>query len=142
MPEPAVTVIYWDSSAVLSALFKDNHSDVATKWISKKGVHLISSLAHAETWAVISRMKRQGILPDGAMDGARLTLEGGPWRYLNLSPAREMVDPLAVKWSLRGADLWHLAAAKTLQTRLPEIYLLTFDGLLEVAARGEGLMDS
>jgi predicted nucleic acid-binding protein len=140
LPEPSVSVIYWDASAILSVLFRDNHSDVATKWAARRAIHLMSSLAHAETWAVASRMKREGIVVETVIDDARLSLDGGPWRYLNLSPDREIVDPLAMKWSLRGADLWHLAAAKTLQTKLPEIYLLTFDGLLEVAARGEGLI--
>lgn len=140
MAEPAVFVIYWDASAILSSLFKDNHSEAATEWVSKRGIQLISSLAHTETWAVISRMKREGILSESTVDGARRMLDGGPWRYLNVSPDRELIDPLSMKWSLRGADLWHLAAAKALQTKLPEIYLLTFDGLLEVAARGEGLI--
>jgi len=140
MPEPVVSVIYWDSSAILSVLFKDKHSDVAMQWAAKRATHLISSLAHAETCAVVSRMKREGILPAEAIDNARLALDQGPWRYLNLSPEREIVDPLAMKWALRGADLWHLATAKTFQTRVPEVYLLTFDSLLEVAARGEGLI--
>lgn len=139
MTEPLVSVIYWDSSAVLSVLFKDAHSTAAAKWAARGDVHLLSSLAHAEIWAVVSRMKREGFLPEAGVEDVRVRLEGGPWRYLSIAPDRKMVVPLAMKWSLRGADLWHLAAAKSLQTRLPEIYLLTFDKTLEVAARGEGL---
>jgi hypothetical protein len=37
--------------------------------------------------------------------------------------------------------LWHLAAAKSLQRDLPEIFLLTFDDKIEVAARGEDLTE-
>ena len=140
MPEHVPSLIYWDSSAVLSALFKDSHSRVATEWASKGAYHLISSLAYAETCSVISRMKRERILGDEAIDIVVDALDGGPWHHLNLSPDREIVRALTMKWSLRGADLWHLATAKTLQIKLPEIYLLTFDGLLEVAARGEGLV--
>jgi hypothetical protein len=40
---------------------------------------------------------------------------------------------------LRGADLWHLALAKTLQADLPELGLVTFDEALAEAAVGEGL---
>lgn len=43
------------------------------------------------------------------------------------------------KWSLRGADLWHLATAKSLQNELPELVLLTFDSSLERSAEGEGM---
>lgn len=139
MPENMPSVIYWDSSAILSVLFQDNHSHAATKWASKRTHHLVSTLAYAETCAVVSRMKREKVLTEEALDAVLETLDRGPWRHLNLSPDREMVRPLARRWSLRGADLWHLAAAKTLQTKLPELYLLTFDGRLETAARGEGL---
>jgi hypothetical protein len=37
--DKSVQVIYWDSSAVLSALFTDTHSKVAKKWSIAKGVH-------------------------------------------------------------------------------------------------------
>ena len=140
MPENVPPVIYWDSSAVLSALFEDSHSHTATKWASKSTLHLISTLAYTETSSVVSRMGREGVLKEEDLNSILDTLDRGAWRHLNLSPDREIVRPLARKWSLRGADLWHLAAAKTLQTRLPEIYLLTFDGRLEAAARGEGLV--
>jgi len=42
------SVVYWDASAILSALFKDLRSEEAIEWIRKKGVHLISTLAYAE----------------------------------------------------------------------------------------------
>ena len=63
----------------------------------------------------------------------------GPWSRLHLGPQWGMVRRLALKWSLRAADLWHLAAAKSLQEQLPELVLLTFDEKLNLAARGEGL---
>lgn len=67
------------------------------------------------------------------------SLEEGPWRRLYLTPDWDEFKSLAHKWPLRGADLWHLATAKTLQKRIPEFYLLTFDNRLMVAAMGEGL---
>jgi predicted nucleic acid-binding protein len=140
VPRRGSLVIYWDSSAILSALFKDNHSTMATEWASKKGYHLISSLAHVEIWAVVSRMNTQGFLSSDAIQVARVTLASGLWRSLTLLPDRDVVSLLAMKWPLRGADLWHLSAAKTLQATLPETYLLTFDKSLEEAARGEGLI--
>jgi len=41
---------------------------------------------------------------------------------------------------LKGADLWHLATAKTLQEQIPELVMFTFDDRLRVAAEGENLV--
>ena len=134
-------VVYWDASAILSALFTDRHSDEAQKWARRKeSIHLISSLAYSETCAVIARMQRERLLADILIKAALETLEGGPWRRLNAWPEWKIIKPLAVKWPLRGADLWHLATAKSLQKQLPELLLLSFDTQLIDAASGEGML--
>jgi predicted nucleic acid-binding protein len=135
-------VIYWDASAVLSALFKDKHSEEAINWSHREGVHLISSLSSAEVYAVISRIRREGLLADALINAGYKSLEEGPWRRLYLIPDWDEFKSLSQKWPLRGADLWHLATAKTLRKRIPEFYLLTFDNRLMVAAMGEGLHGS
>ena len=133
------SVVYWDSSAILSALFEDAHSKKVLRWFEKKGIHLISSLGYAEVCAVISRLKRDkmlsGVLADAALD----TLSAGPLRQLNIQPDRKIIVSLSGKWPLRGADLWHLAAAKTLAGQIPEMILLTLDDRMRDAARQEGL---
>ena len=139
MTSAKLEVIYWDTSAILSVLFVDRHSDTARKWVRKDGFHLISTLAYAETCAVIARMKREKHLTEPLVKAAFETLEQGPWRHLNAWPERKTTQTLSMKWSLRGADLWHLATAKDLQTQLAELYLLTFDTTLRKAAKGEGL---
>ena len=63
------------------------------------------------------------------------SLEG----YQGIMEKLFFVKALASKWPLRGADLWHLATAKTLQKDLPELTVLTFDNRLYVAALGEKL---
>jgi len=73
------------------------------------------------------------------VDAAVEVLEGGPWRRVNNSPAWKMMMKLSNKWPLRGADLWHLAMAKTIQDHLPELRLLTYDSRLKVAVQGEGM---
>jgi predicted nucleic acid-binding protein len=132
-------VIYWDTSAILSVLFKDEHSKKAKKLADQEGVHLISSLGYAETCAVLARIGREGLLSDILVKAAFEVLETGPWRRTHLSPAWEDLRDLCKKWPLRGADLWHLAAAKRIQKELPELSLLTFDKRLKNAANGEGL---
>lgn len=129
--------IYWDASAVLSTLFKDCNSESAINWAEAEGVHLISTLAYSEVCAVIGRMKKERILSDPLESTSFKMLEKGPWRRLNALPEWEITKNLSRKWSLSGADLWHLATAKSLQKEIPELILLTFDTRLKKAAREE-----
>lgn len=136
---PGEVVLYWDSSAVLSALFKDRYSEQAARWAGRSGVHLLSALAWAEVQAVVARIEREHVLTEVLVRAAREALEQGPWRRLNASPEWNLVRALSSKWSLRSADLWHLGTAKSLQSELPELRILTFDTRLAAAAGGEGL---
>jgi predicted nucleic acid-binding protein len=52
---------------------------------------------------------------------------------------RRLVTELTPKYALRGADLWHLGTAKTLQNEVPDVRVFTFDDRLAEALRGEGL---
>ena len=65
----------------------------------------------------------------------------GPWRRVIAQPEWNLLQTPSRKWLLRGADPWHLAMAKSLQTQLPELPLLTFDNKLTVAAHGENPCD-
>ncbi len=132
-------VVYWDASAILSALFQDSNSQEAQAWSRREGIHLVSSLSMAEVYAVISRIQREKHLAGVLVDAALEALELGPWRRLNVSPDWNHLKALARKWPLRGADLWHLATAKTIHVDLPELTLLTFDSRLRAASQGEGL---
>ncbi|MFQ6070903.1 MAG: type II toxin-antitoxin system VapC family toxin [Candidatus Aminicenantales bacterium] len=140
MNEKAQCVTYWDSSSVLSALFKDKNSRKALEWSRKDGIHLISTLAYAEVCAVISRIKRERLLADVLINAAFEALETGPWRHLNIQPEWDEVKNISLRWPLRGADLWHLATAKILQEKLPELIILTFDKNLKKAAQAENLI--
>ena len=133
------SVVYWDSSGILSALFEDAHSKKVLAWLKKKGIHLISSLGYAEVCAVMSRLKREKKLSNVFLDAALDTLTAGPLRHLNIQPDRKWIVSLSEKWPLRGADLWHLAAAKTLAEQFPELILLTLDERMRAAAEGENL---
>lgn len=136
--EASSPVIYWDTSAVLSVLFRDAHSAPATE-AARRGVsHLVSTLAYAEVMAVISRLERRRGLPAVLADASREMLRDGPWRRLLLQPDWASIDDLASRWPLRGADLWHLATAVTLSRELPELRVLTFDGRLAAASADLG----
>lgn len=131
-------LIYWDASALLSFLFEDEHTEEARMYLENGHFHLISTLAWTETLAVIARLQRQGILNSTLSRQATDTIKFGPWRRTIVSPRWNIVEELAKIWPLRGADLWHLATAKTLKEEFSELYLLTFDKRLGKAAKGEG----
>lgn len=130
-------VIYWDTSALLSYLFKDNHSDLVVRTSRQKGVHLLTSLSVAEVYTVISRIQRENLLAAITIEALFDMLERGPWSRLNIVPDSLSMRELAGRWPLKGAGLWHLATAKTLQREFPELMMLTFDRELARASRGE-----
>jgi predicted nucleic acid-binding protein len=130
-------LLYWDTSALISALLEDEHTEKALSWLRTNGDHLISSLAFAEVQAVLQRVQRESNMPN-LVKKVQAELQAGPWKRLNLLPEWSLFQVLAKKWSLRGADLWHLAMAKTVAHRFPELRVLSFDRRLSEAARGEG----
>jgi len=139
--EEKPVVLYWDASAVLSALLKDDHSREAHRWASRSGYHFLSTLAYAEVSAVLRRIARERLLAEVLVKAAEESLETGPWRSWQGVPRQNDLRQLSARYSLRGADLWHLAAAKILQEDLPELKLLTFDRRLMVAVQGEGMFN-
>jgi predicted nucleic acid-binding protein len=132
-------VLYWDSSAVLSALFTDSHSLAAQKWSKAKGVHFVSTLAIAEVSAVIHRMQGEHLLSETLCKSAFEVLDNGPWRRISTWPKWGIIRSLSAIYPLRGADLWHLATAKSMHAEFPELYLLSFDKRLKRAAESESL---
>jgi len=138
MPDTSA-VIYWDTSAVISALFKDGNSRKAKVIAERDVLHLLTTLAYAEVSAVISRMKRDHILTEVLFQSAFEVVDRGPWRRVSVSPGWSLIQKLAKKHALRGADLWHLAAAMSLRDEFPELSLLTFDQRRKTAAEIENL---
>ena len=90
-----------------------------------------------EVLTVLARIKREKLMTGILIDAAIETLNNGPWRRINLSPDWKVILTLSKKWPIRGADLWHLAIAKSIQKQIPELLLLTFDTRLQVAVEGE-----
>ena len=134
-------VIYWDASAILSALVEDDHTDQAQEWLKKRGAHVVSTLSYAEVLAVFERLRRSGVVSEKLVDRSLEGLERGPWQRLDLQPDWGDIRSLASQWSLRGADLWHLSTAMGLRREIGEMILLTFDKRLRLAAQGAGLTE-
>jgi len=138
-PTSSWAATYWDSSAIVSALFPDSHTDEAQAEVRKSNVHLMSSRAWVETLAILARTEREGAMPADRIEAAYEVLAGRVWRRVDVLPRWEGIRGLARTWALKGADLWHLAAAKGLREEVPGLRLLSFDRRLQAAARGEGL---
>jgi predicted nucleic acid-binding protein len=134
-------VIYWDASAILSALVEDDYTDQAQEWLKKRGAHVVSTLSYAEVLAVFERLRRAGVVSEKRVDRSLESLERGPWQRLDLQPDWGDIRSLASQWSLRGADLWHLSTAMGLRREIGELILLTFDKRLRLAAQGAGLTE-
>jgi predicted nucleic acid-binding protein len=132
-------VIYWDSTALLSYLFKDSYSDKVIEQARQKGFHLLTTLTIAEVYTVINRIRRERLLSEILIDSLFELLDDGPWSRLNVVPESLALKDLSRKWPLKGAGLWHLATAKTLQREFPELMVLTFDRELARALKGESL---
>jgi predicted nucleic acid-binding protein len=130
---------YWDSSAVLSALFEDEHTPKAVSWIKTSGLHLITTLVYAEVCAVIGRMEKSKAINKSVARMAVDMVNIEPWRRTTIQPGWPTIKRLAINRGLRGADLWHLAAAMELKVDFPELVMLSFDIRLNAAARREGL---
>lgn len=134
-----LAVIYWDSSALLSYLFKDDYSEQVVAKARQKGIHLLTALAAAEAYTEITRIQREELLPEVIIDYLYEMLERGPWSRLNIVPDSSSLRELALKWPLKGSGLWHLAAAKTLHQEFPELMILTIDREMAKASRGENI---
>lgn len=134
-----LAVVYWDSTALLSYLFRDSHSEEVKNLSRQKGVHLLTTLAIAEVFTVLSRVQREKLLPEKIIESLFEMLESGPWSRLNVTPDSLAMKRLACKWPLRGSGLWHLATAVTLRREFPELMILTYDRELVRASEGEKL---
>jgi hypothetical protein len=97
----------------------------------------VTSLAWAEVHAVARRLVRDRFVTEDGANLACRTLSEGPWRRVDTAPRWDEMEGLAARWPLRGADLWHLSAAKQICATLPELVVLTFDRRLLEAAVGE-----
>jgi predicted nucleic acid-binding protein len=130
---------YWDTSAILSLLVEDAHTKAARAIARRPGVHLVSSLAYAETAAVLDRLARQGILSSEVAGSLLAALDHGPWRHSPAVPARKVIREVRGRHALRGADLWHLALVLTLSREHHPFALACFDRQLVEAAAAEGI---
>mgnify|MGYP002636985796 CR=1 FL=1 len=139
MPAEEPRAVYWDASALVSLLVQDSHTKAARRELRNGSHHLVSSLAMAEVLAVLAWTAREVPGSAEAVGEVQEEFLAGPWAWLSISPSRDTCGNLADAHSLKGADLWHRAAAVDLREELPGLRLLTYDARLAAAAEREGL---
>lgn len=137
MGEPAS--YYWDASALLSFLVKDAFTAAARGFFEYPALHVVSSLAYAETAAVVGRMARQDVIDAGTADFLLQSLDDSGWRHVPVSPSRSILREFQSRSPLRGADLWHLGLVLTLSREYGEFGLVSFDRRLNDAAAAAGV---
>jgi predicted nucleic acid-binding protein len=136
---PDARLVYWDASAILSVLTPDDHTEQAVATVEMEAIHVVSSLADAEVAAVLGRSVRRQLLDRATANQALDRLERPPWRRSTVTPRPEVVRAMSRRHALRGADLWHVAAAITLSLDVGEVIVASFDTELTAAASAEGI---
>lgn len=134
MPGPELPR-YWDASAIIAALFEDERALRARQLNRVADLSFMSSLAYAETVAVTSRRHVTAAQAAEARDVLHRA-----WRWSEIIPEAGNLRSLASQYSLRGADLWHLAAARELRSVFPTLRIVTYDNALAAAASAEGFV--
>lgn len=124
-------VLYWDSSAILSCLVADVHSEQAKKQLVHSGLHLVSSLGQAEVLAVLRRIEKTNPSFKTPIKQAREMFLGDCWAWTTVQPKVQDIESLSKQYTLRGADLWHAAAFLELRRTVLPLTMVTFDRELQ-----------
>lgn len=134
----SAAVVYWDGSAVASALLRSPGSERALAALREPVVHLVSTLAWIEVYAAAERLAGAHSLARTDLRAVLDALARGPWRLTYACPSRASLDG-AVDDRLDAVGRWHLATARTLTRQLPDLRVLSLSARLRSAARTQGL---
>lgn len=132
---------YLDTSALVSLVLVDGHSETVLRWLDRTRSPLaISTFACAEFAAVLGRSVRMGALSSADADETLATFDA--WlpahaRLTEVEPEDHRLAAILVRryeLGLRAPDALHVAMCRRL-----ELPMLTFDALQAAAARQLGV---
>ena len=128
---PTISLMaYVDTSAILSIVFEEPDSAVLARRLADYTVLLSSNLLEAE---MRSAFEREGLAFDAS------SISGIGWVNPTRSLSIEMEEALANGGYLRGADLWHIAAALYVVESVPcKLTFITLDENQRVVAANLG----
>jgi len=134
--------LFWDSSAIVKWYLNEEFSEVVRALFAKASFHYAAEISHAEVLAAFYRLRREGRLSEKQMTECRIRFLSDFEKIpvIGYGPqVRAKALALIAKSALRGADLVQLACAVTLQQEGLPIELITFDMVLQNAAKDFGL---
>lgn len=136
-------ILYLDTSAYVRAYVRETGHDLiwnAAQSASEIATHLIT---YAEMRAALARMQRMDRLVAAEITSIKATFEQDWDKTLKISPTEAMIrraGDLAERFSLRGYDSVHLAAAESLRSQgADSLRFASFDQLLNQSAEELGL---
>ncbi|HUF97944.1 MAG TPA: type II toxin-antitoxin system VapC family toxin [Ilumatobacter sp.] len=135
-----MTVVYFDSSALVKLLLDEPGSDLAIELWNGCDAALASRLAHPEVCAALAATRRNKLLTADEVANAlaEWTRFWGSMRPVELtSGVEQLAGDLARAHQLRGADAVHLASALTLD--IEGLVVAVWDKRLHAGAIDAGL---
>ncbi len=123
-----MTVVYVDTSCLIAVAFGEPGAKALARRIEGYDEIVSSNLLEAE---LRSTLKREGV------DGGSDMLAGVSWILPDRRLTAEIERVLSVR-QLRGADLWHVAAALYLAESPADVDFLTLDSAQREAAAALG----
>lgn len=136
-------ISYFDTSALIKLYADELDASVARDAARSSEFVATSMIAYTEMRSALARKRRSGEITADEIDRFKLKLES-EWNSFEIVPIDESIVRLAgdfaEKYSLRGFDAVHLAAADALRDVFGPITFACFDGDLSRAATACGMM--
>ena len=123
-----MSIAYVDSSVVVGIAFRDSGWSALEQRLSEYQDLLSSKLLEAEVRAAYARMD---------VDYDSRVLSGIRWVFPDRPLTRELETVLEAGF-LRGADLWHIAAAVYIAPEMRDISFITLDVRQRIVAKTLG----
>ncbi len=152
-------ILYLDTSALVKLYIEEEGTDEVQRAVEDAESVAASAVAYPEARSAFARLERDGHLSPGEHRAIVAELDGEWPSYEVVDVTRDVAGiagALAARHLLRGFDAVHLASAVVLKAARglysreasergeaemwpPEVRLMTYDGSLLSAARGENL---
>jgi predicted nucleic acid-binding protein len=137
-------VRFWDTSAVVPLLIREEHSPRVADWLHADDVMVLWTLTPVEVVSALRRLLREGGLREDAAHLAELRLNELIERshvVIDIDAVKSLATRLLRLHALRAADALQLGAALHWTEGHPQgRTLLTFDERLAQAAVREGFL--
>lgn len=136
-------ILYLDTSALVKRYFQESFTaEVLSRWKEAKAI-VSSSVAYAETMAVIYRKQREKALGKAETQDLVRTFQT-EWQSMIRVEVGEALNPyidtVLQHHALRGFDAVHLASALLIRAHVGDnIFFACFDHQLNQGARANGL---